>query len=159
MTNQNTSKMLIRKYKDSDKDSLLELLKLNTPTYFAPEEREDLIDYLANHIEYYYVVEVDGKILGCGGFNLTEDRKTAKISWDIIHPDSQGKGVGSALTKFRIQRIKEIEGIQTVSVRTSQLVFKFYEKFGLELKEKVKDFWAEGLDMYRLECDINATLE
>ena len=83
--------------------------------------------------------------------SISKDRKIAVLSWDIIHPDYQGKGVGKLLTQFRLDRIREIETIEKISVRTSQLVYKFYEKFGFELKEVVKDFWAKGIDMYRME--------
>ncbi|MBD8347610.1 GNAT family N-acetyltransferase [Dysgonomonas sp. HGC4] len=147
--------MIIRKHTDSDRKRIIELLKLNTPEYFSLEEEEDLIDYLDNHADNYYVIEDDNVIVGCGGFNLSEDGETGKISWDIFDPQRQGKGYGSALTKFRIQRIKEIEGVKIVSVRTSQLVYPFYEKFGLKLREVVKDYWAEGFDLYRLDSDIN----
>lgn len=147
--------MIIRKHIDSDRKRIMELLKLNTPKYFSPEEEEDLIDYLDNHADNYYIIEDDNVIVGCGGFNLSEDGETGKISWDIFDPQRQGKGYGSALTKFRIQRIKEIEGVKIVSVRTSQLVYPFYEKFGLELREVVRDYWAEGFDLYRLDSDIN----
>lgn len=147
--------MIIRKHIDSDRKRIMELLKLNTPKYFSPKEEEDLIDYLDNHADNYYIIEDDNVIVGCGGFNLSEDGETGKISWDIFDPQRQGKGYGSALTKFRIQRIKEIEGVKIVSVRTSQLVYPFYEKFGLELREVVRDYWAEGFDLYRLDSDIN----
>ena len=146
--------MIIRRYQASDKERLLELLRLNTPHYFSPNEEKDLIYYLDNHADNYYVVEMDGCILGCGGFNLTEDGETAKISWDIFHPQSQGKGLGTQLTQFRIQRIKEIEGVKFISVRTSQLVYKFYEKFGLQVREVVRDYWDVGFDLYRMDCDI-----
>lgn len=147
--------MVIREYMDSDKEQLIELLRLNTPEYFSPSEEEDLKDYLDNHADNYYVVDIDGVIVGCGGFNLTDDRETGKISWDIIHPKSQGQGVGRELTLFRIQKMKEIESIKTISVRTSQLAYKFYAKFGLELREVVKDYWDKGFDLYRLDCDVN----
>ncbi|WP_165023920.1 GNAT family N-acetyltransferase [Dysgonomonas sp. ZJ279] len=147
--------MVIREYMDSDKEQLIELLRLNTPEYFSPSEEEDLKDYLDNHADNYYVVDIDGVIVGCGGFNLTDDRETGKISWDIIHPKSQGQGVGRELTLFRIRKMKEIESIKTISVRTSQLAYKFYAKFGLELREVVKDYWDKGFDMYRLDCDVN----
>lgn len=147
--------MIIRAYTNSDRDSVMELLRLNTPEYFAPEEKQDLIYYLDNHIESYYVAEEDGKILGCGGFNLSDDAQYMRISWDIVHPESQGKGVGSKLTQYRIDRIKEHDGIQMISVRTTQLVYKFYEKFGFQVKETAKDFWAKGFDLYRMERDVN----
>lgn len=143
----------IRRFNSEDTPRLLELLRLNTPKYFSEDEKEDFIYYLENEIEHYLVLLVNDEILGCGGFNLSEDKQTGKISWDIFHPESQGKGLGKALTNYRIERMKEIESIKKISVRTSQLVYPFYAKFGLELKEVVKDYWAKGFDMYRLEAD------
>lgn len=147
--------MIIREHTDSDKERIIELLRLNTPRYFSPNEEQDLVDYLLHHAHNYYVVELNNTVLGCGGFNLSEDGTTAKISWDIFHPQSHGKGLGTGLTKFRIRKIREIKGVKTLSVRTSQLVYKFYEKFGLETREIIKDFWDVGFDLYRMDCDIN----
>jgi ribosomal-protein-alanine N-acetyltransferase len=148
--------MEIRKYKESDKEQILELLRQNTPKYFSPNEEQDLIYYLINHADNYFVIVVDGSIMGCGGFNLSEDKEVGKISWDIVSPKAQRHGYGSELTKFRIKKMKEIESVKTISVRTSQLVYKFYEKFGLELKEVVKDYWDKGYDLYWLDCKVEA---
>lgn len=145
----------IRAHQPEDRPHLLTLLRLNTPEYFSPEEELDLIDYLDHFADNYYVLEIDGEILGCGGFNLSEDEETGKISWDIFHPDSQGKGLGTALMKFRIEKIKNIDTVKTLSVRTSQMAYKFYEKFGLELREVVKDYWEIGFDLYRLDRPIH----
>jgi len=144
--------MKIRPFETSDSPRILELLRLNTPEYFSPSEESDLVYYLNNEIEHYFVLLVEDEIRGCGGFNLSDDHETAKISWDIFHPESQGKGLGTALTNYRIERIKEIESVKKISVRTSQLVYPFYAKFGLELKEVVTDYWAPGFDLYRLEA-------
>jgi len=145
--------MKIRKFETPDTPRLIELLRLNTPDYFSASEEADFIYYLKNEIEHYFVLLINDEILGCGGFNLSDDKQTGKISWDIFHPESQGKGLGTALTNYRIERMKEIESVKKISVRTSQLVYPFYAKFGLELKEVVKDYWAEGFDLYRLEAD------
>ncbi|MEL1243711.1 GNAT family N-acetyltransferase [Flavobacterium sp. DGU11] len=141
--------MTIRSYSPSDDPALFELLRLNTPKYFAESEEADLVDYLANHIDHYYIVEIDGAIMGCGGFNIAADGSKGVLSWDIIHPDAQGKGVGSALVKFRIAKMQEM-GI-AIGIRTSQHAYKFYEKMGFRLKEVVKDYWAEGFDLYDME--------
>ena len=79
----------IRAYKNSDKESILNLLKLNTPEYFSTEEEKDLIYYLENDIEYHFVLEYNKQIVGSGGFNFSEDKKTGKISCDILHPHFQ----------------------------------------------------------------------
>ena len=150
--------MTIRKFTEADRESVLNLLRLNTPEYFAVEEEADLIYYFDFHAANYYVVELEGKLVGAGGFNLSEEGDVGKISWDIVHPDYQGKGVGSALTRFRMAKIREIPGVRTISVRTTQLVYPFYEKFGLEIREIVKNYWAEGFDLYRLDNAVESVL-
>jgi len=146
-----TTTALIRPYAPSDKEAVLSLLRLNTPAYFATSEEGDFVHYLHHELELYYVLELNREIVGCGGINFADNKTHGRISWDMFHPAHQGKGLGSQLTRFRINRLKEMDGIRLISVRTSQLAFQFYEKLGFELKESVKDYWAPGFDMYRME--------
>ena len=95
----------------------MELIRRNTPEYFAAEEEIDLSDYLDREIESYYVLVTNDRIVGCGGINFADDKTVGKISWDIIHPDYQGKSLG-----------------------------KFYQKQGFVLKTTHKDYWAKGID-------------
>lgn len=144
------SKMTIREYTPSDLGVILQLFRLNTPRYFSIAEENDLMDYLENHAGHFFIVESGGVIAGCGGYNLFPEQADARISWDIFHPDFQGQGLGSALLHYRIDRLNAVPGLKTITVRTSQLVYPFYEKFGFELKEMVKDYWADGFDLYRM---------
>lgn len=143
--------LTIRAYRGSDKGVVLNLLWLNTPQYFSPEEYNDLEYYLENEIEYYYVIEIESKIVGSGGFNFTEDKTTGIISWDILHPDFQRKSLGSTLLKYRIQEIQKFEGVTRIIVRTSQLVYKFYEKLGFNVAEVVEDYWAKDFHLVKME--------
>ena len=143
--------IVIREYELTDKEAVMNLIRLNTPEYFAPAEEVDLSDYLENERELYYVLLFDGKIVGCGGINFANDGKIGKLSWDIFHPDYQGKSLGTRLLKYRMDKLKSIDGIQKITVRTSQVASKFYEKQGFELTEIKKDYWAKGFDMYRME--------
>ena len=93
----------------------------------------------------------DQKIVGCGGINFTNNNTIGKISWDIFHPDDQGKSLGTKLLKYRIDKLNSMDGIHKITVRTSQAAYKFYEKQGFELFEIKKDYWAEGFDMYNME--------
>jgi ribosomal protein S18 acetylase RimI-like enzyme len=147
--------MKLRSYTPLDKDALIALLRLNTPQYFDESEEGDFIRYLDEQVEDYFVVEEDKQIIGSGGINYVADAKIARISWDIIHPDFQGKGIGKKLTLHRINQIKKNPAIDLVVVRTTQLVYKFYHKLGFELEKIEKDYWAEGFDLYQMRLDLN----
>lgn len=155
----NSWALVIRKYKQSDKEKIIELLRLNSPEYFSPDEEKDLIYYLDYESHNYFVVEDRNMLVGCGGFNLTEDGETAKIAWDFFDPSAHRKGLGTKLMLYRIDKIKQIKSVKTLSVRTSQMAYRFYQKFGMELRETVKNYWAEGFDLYRLDCDMNEIID
>lgn len=146
--------MTIREYNPEDFDHLMNLLQLNTPEYFAPEEEADFIEYLSDKRDLYFVAEEDNKIMGCGGLNRSDEGKTVFISWDIIHPEHQKKGIGNKLTRHRFEVVKTIPGIEKIVVRTSQYTFKFYKKMGFTLTETVKDYWATGFDLYYMEMPL-----
>lgn len=59
----------------------------------------------------------------------------------------QGKSLGTKLLKHRIGKLYSIDGVQKITVRTSQVAYKFYEKQGFELFEIKKDYWADGFDI------------
>ena len=141
----------IRPYQKSDFAAVISLFRLNTPLYFSSEEEEDLIYFLENEREQYYVVSINKEIVGCGGYNLSEDKSTGIICWDIIHPNFQGKSIGRNLLNYRITQIKNTKNIRKITVRTSQLVYQFYEKQGFALIEIVQDYWSKGFHLYRME--------
>lgn len=141
----------IRAYTPKDKNSVLSLLKLNTPNYFAPEEENDLIHYLSHEIELYYVIQINNSIVGCGGINFDTQKTKGMLSWDMLHPEYQGQSLGSMLVKHRIEKLQTIETVKRITVRTSQLAFRFYEKQGFELLKVSKDYWALGFDLYEME--------
>ncbi|MBK6266348.1 GNAT family N-acetyltransferase [Marivirga sp. S37H4] len=143
--------MKIRPYIASDQSAVLQLFDLNTPQYFDAAEKAGLIDYLENHIEDYYVVEDEGEIIGAGGINYEPQAKTAVISWDIIHTNKHGKGIGRKLTQHRIEHINAKEDFELIVVRTSQHTYLFYEKMGFKLLKIKKDYWADGFDLYEME--------
>jgi len=145
---------MIRPYSGDDKTKLVQLLQLNTPKYFHESEEQDFIEYLDQHVQHYFVVEQAGVILASGGINYVENGRIARISWDLVHPNYQGQGIGRELTQYRIDLIKENSAVEKIVVRTTQLVYKFYQKLGFELVETRKDFWAKGFDLYQMELPV-----
>ena len=146
---------MIRKYQSEDKDAVMALIDLNIPEYFDESERHDFEDYLENEREDYFVIEQDGKIVASGGINYFRDEHTARISWDMVHPDHHGKGLGRQLVDHRLAVIKSTPGVRNVIVRTSQLAHNFYAKSGFVLDEVKEDFWAPGFDLYLMSRAVN----
>jgi ribosomal-protein-alanine N-acetyltransferase len=151
--------VFIREFTQEDKSNVLDLFRLNTPAFFSPEEEKDLIFYLENEIEKYYVVLLDGKIVGCGGINFKENGVIGLLSWDFLHPHYQRIGVGTALLNHRMGILKAMPDVKKIKVRTSQHAYTFYEKGGFVLFKKIKDYWAVGFDLYSMEyCSPNNTI-
>lgn len=146
---------MIRLYTKEDQLQLLQLLQLNIPKYFAPSEKADFIEYLNHKKEDYFVFEQNGQLLGCAGINYFPEEKTARLSWDMIHPDMHGKGIGKQLTLHRITHIKQQNLYTSIVVRTSQLAYLFYQKFGFETEEIEKNYWAEGFDLYVMRMHLS----
>lgn len=144
---------MIRKYSPADKPQLIELFLLNTPAFFCPEEQADLEAFLEKEeADEYYVLEQDEKILACGGYAVKNNE--GWLCWYIVHPDYQGKGLGGQIVNKSMDRIKSNPGIRKIIVRTSQLVFPFYEKFGFRLISTQDDYWGKGMHLYHMEMDI-----
>ncbi len=145
---------MIRPYNINDKNELINLIKLNTPQYFDKTEQASFNNYLENEIETYFVVVEDDKIIGCGGINYENNSTTGIISWDIIHPNFQGKGIVKKLLLHLISEIKKNQLIKIILVRTSQHTDKFYEKGGFKLDFITKDYWAKGFDLYQMKIEL-----
>ena len=146
---------MIRAYSNTDKPKIIQLLRKNTPEYFDSSEEKDFKNYLENEVEKYFVYEINSEIIGAGGINYFVEEKLARISWDIIDPNSQGKGIGKELTQYRINHLKRNLNIEFIIVRTTQLVYKFYEKLGFELEKIEKNFWSKNFDLYQMKMKNN----
>ncbi|MFA0963871.1 GNAT family N-acetyltransferase [Roseivirga sp. BDSF3-8] len=151
---QNPNEYSIRMFRSEDEEGLLRLIRLNTPAYFAPEEAQDYKDYLENEREKYFVAIAEDTVIAGGGINFKNEEKAAWLSWDLVHPYWQGKGVGGAIVQQRIQYIREHNSVQQIVVRTSQFAWKFYEKQGFDLVQKVDDYWAKGYHLYLMKMGV-----
>ncbi len=142
---------IITPFENKDFDSVVELLDQNTPTYFSVSERDDLISYLKNELEDYFICRSDKAVIASGGINYFENENVARISWDLVSPDMQGNGIGRELLKFRLKHIQTYHPNWEVEVRTSQHAFGFYQKSGFEIQNVVRDYWAPGFDLYKMK--------
>lgn len=138
----------LREYRQTDKSALMHIFRKNIPEFFDEDEVKDFENYLEQHLEAYFVAESAGVLVGAGGINFADNGRIANISWDFIDPDYQGKGIGKALLKFRLDYLKKMSGITDIIVRTSQFAYGFYAKQGFSLEQITRDYWAQGYDLY-----------
>lgn len=144
------SAIVIRKIKQEDKTSLVQIMKNNVPQYFAETEVDDYADYLENEVQDYFVAVLDDKIIAGAGINYDRDKQLAKISWDVVDTGFHHQGIGTLMLNHRLDIISNKKNIKSIIVRTSQHAYAFYEKHGFKLLERHIDYWAEGFDMYKM---------
>ncbi|MCA5005516.1 GNAT family N-acetyltransferase [Sphingobacterium bovistauri] len=144
------SAIVIRKYKPEDYTQLLQILKNNTPQFFAETEIEDYKYYLDHELQDYFVAVLEDNIIAGAGINYDKEKQLAKISWDIVDVGFHKQGIGTLLLNHRLEIITHRKNIKSIIVRTSQHAHSFYEKNGFKLLETHKNYWAEGFDMYKM---------
>jgi N-acetylglutamate synthase-like GNAT family acetyltransferase len=143
--------MTIRAYKTSDFDRCLEIFRKNTGKFFSPDEEQDFVTWLENQSdEKYWVIEEQGKTMGCGGIFVDDEKKTTGLAWGMIHPKKHKQGFGKALTTFRINKLRKNYPDYRIFVATSQHTVGFYENFGFVTGLITKDGFAPGLDKYEM---------
>jgi N-acetylglutamate synthase-like GNAT family acetyltransferase len=142
---------MIRPYHPTDYAILLEMWRLNTPTYFGPEEEPHFVEFLTTHTTPFYVIEQSGSVVGCAGYRYEEATHTGQVSWFVFHPRVQGQGLGRQMLHYCLDRLREFPDLQKIIVRTSQMAAGFFAKSGFVTVYIEKDHWAPGFDLYLME--------
>jgi ribosomal protein S18 acetylase RimI-like enzyme len=138
--------MDLRPYLPADRDDCLGLFDSNTPRFFDPGERRKFEEFLDQGNRFYFVMEHDGAMVGCGGYAIEPDKTTARLVWGMVRSDSHKLGLGRYLLLFRLREITKVGGIRMVHLDTSQNAAQFYEKQGFKIIRTVKDGYGPGLD-------------
>ncbi len=145
--------MTIRPYKLTDADALLRLFGKHVPHAFGENEVADYRHFLQTNTDPYFVAEHDGQVVGACGHYVrigadSPDGQTARIGWIFTDTNAKDLGVGSALVRYNLSVIDGYSNVRLIECRTSQVAYRFFEKFGFRLQHTEPDFWAPGLDLY-----------
>ena len=144
--------MRIKSYNSEDLDAVVSIFRSNIPKYFGPEEEPGLYSFMDERAEDYYVVEVDGEVVGAGGIALNDDidPQTVSLCWGMVRQDHLGTELGKALTEFRIDLARRKYPGLAITIGTSQHTEGFYQKFGFVTVEHKPDGYGVGIDMCRM---------
>jgi predicted GNAT family N-acyltransferase len=148
----------IRKYRDSDKDSCMKIFKTNVPKYFTLEEVDEferfltkLSDPQATDNPPYYVMELENKLIGCGGIGEKkgiDGTDCITFVWGMVDRSYHKQGFGEQLLVFRLKEIKTQFPGKQVILDTTQFSYTFFEKYGFRTVKLTENSYGEGMHRY-----------
>ena len=126
----------------------IKIIQSNTPKYIDYSEHSDYEDYLSRDDKIYFVLFEKSNIVACGGYGLNKSRAKVVLSWGLVHSQHHNKGYGSELLKYRLNHIKHNYPDTEIHLDTSQHTYRYFEKFGFNVKQILKNGYGKGLDRY-----------
>ena len=126
--------MLIRDFQLTDRDEIVEILKLNNQYGFPEVDGPEAMKRVkACSAAVFLVCEIDGRVVGVVRGNY--DGSRAIIHQLSVHPAYQKQGIGTALVKEIVKRFRQM-GAPTVSASVTEESLPFWQKVGFR-KTKV----------------------
>ena len=149
--------ILSRPYRPEDMAGCLALFDSNTPRFFDASERESFVGFLGDQALRwpYQVIELDGRIVGCGGHAVEADGISVVLCWGMVDNELHGQGLGRVLTEARIAAARATPGISRVILNTSQHTQGFYARFGFETEKVTPDGFAPGIDRWDMVLKLD----
>ena len=126
--------VLIRDFQLTDRDEIVEILKLNNQYGFPEVDGPEAMKRVkACSVAVFLVCEIDGRVVGVVRGNY--DGSRAIIHQLSVHPAYQKQGIGTALVKEIVKRFRQM-GAPTVSATVTEESLPFWQKVGFR-KTKV----------------------
>jgi GNAT superfamily N-acetyltransferase len=116
------------------------------PSSFTDAERPEFAAFLDALPGPYFILELDGRAVACGGYAAADNAECADLCWGMVQHELQGSGLGRLLTQARVQRIREDASFTEVALRTSNLTEAFYQRMG---------FVTERVTMHGIAPDLH----
>lgn len=120
--------MDLRPYLPTDRAACLAVLD---STGCAPEQRKAFARHLDRPAGPFFVMEHDGAIVGCGGYEIADD--VARLNWGAVRREFQAMGLGRLLLMYRLREIGKAGNIQRVLVDAPVQTAAFFEKQGFKI--------------------------
>ena len=135
----------MRQAEIDDVGALLQLIE--------PLEAEGILvrrgrERLEMEIEQFYVMEHDGRVIGCAALYPFAEEITAEFACLAIHPSYRGGGRGDRLFHYCEEQAKE-QGFKTIFCLTTRTEHWFLERGFIE--KTVADLPAEKQKIYNLQ--------
>src|SRR5690242_7316213 len=108
------SPMTFRRIETADIPQCLQIYKLNEPGRFPEGVIDKYEKALREQNSYFLVAEKDGRIVATGGIHRFLRPHVATLCFGLVHPEHQGKGIGTALLLARLALLGDKEPVYRV---------------------------------------------
>ena len=154
--------MNIIPYSKAHRTSCLEIIKSNTPKYFAEDEtplfeswliaqEEGRLAHPVSEKEFYFVMETEGQIIGCAGYLLVKESDKVFLSWGMVHQDFHKQGFGKAFLEYRFDANENDFPDRKIALATTQDIAPFFSKHGFDTVLIKPKFYSPTLDRVEME--------
>lgn len=144
--------MKIISFRTADQKAVLSIFDKNCPEFFAPNERDHLIEFLAEYADGYRICIHDEKVVGAFGL-YEKENKDSRLQWILLDPTTQGLGLGSQIMQDVLKQANE-QNIKTIQIATSHVAYKFFEKHGAKIVSKIEDGWGPGMHQIHMQIAL-----
>lgn len=154
-------KKIIRPYQSPDMQACLDIFDGNTPRFFSLVEREDFESFLLNYAVAwnYLIIEDNGSIVACGGYNYDNDSKSVSFCWGMVAKHLHGTGLGKMLTVARLKTASAMPAVTKIRLDTSQHTQGFYAQFGFVPERIILQGYGPGLDRWEMALNLDSAAE
>ena len=138
------NKIIIRKIKQTDNKQIEHVIRACFPefglplvgTAYADKETANMFESYQNKNDIYYVVEINGEVIGGGGVKPLRNFETevCEIQKMYFSPKSRGNGIGKLMFEKCIQSAKDLgyKKCYLESASTLKAAIHIYETFGFQ---------------------------
>jgi N-acetylglutamate synthase-like GNAT family acetyltransferase len=131
--------MELRPYVSADREACLQVFDSNVPGFLNAARRVDFEAFLAHLPGPYFVMEHEGRVLGCGGYTVAPESGHCELVWGMIRNDAQRLGLGRLLLMFRLREVGKVGGIHSVRAETTRQAARFFEGQGFKMAGAAED--------------------
>ncbi|MCW1300972.1 MAG: GNAT family N-acetyltransferase [Candidatus Nanoarchaeia archaeon] len=144
---------MIREARKEDVNSILQIINESNRKSFSqviPKEyfRQPILtleDLLQDFEKMKFLVyEENGLPIGVAGFYVKPEEGVCRIRWFSVHPEYQGRGIGSKMMEFLQNEAKKLglRKMRVVTLREAYWAVNFYSKCGYREVERIPRPWG-----------------
>ena len=135
--------LTFRPYQRSDHDACVAIFDENCPEFFAPNERDDYLEFLVTHGRSYTVAVMDGRVVGAYG--LAGSGTDYALRWILFSRSMQGRGLGTSVMARVFDEMRQ-HGANRLHIAASHKSAPFFARFGATPLKTTSDGWGPGMD-------------